>query len=76
MYLSRLKIYTNDPSSHLTDIISKISNLGIVINNAITCVNNLKFNYELSFYVRNTIDLENIIKMLSKLDYVVNIERG
>ncbi len=76
MYLSRLKIYTNDSSSHLTDIISKISNLGIVINNAITCVNNLKFNYELSFYVRNTIDLENIIKMLSKLDYVVNIERG
>ena len=35
----------------------------------------LKYIYEIAFKVRNTEDLNNIMKNLSKLDYVSDIER-
>lgn len=76
LYLTRLNIYTNDNISHLTDLIGKISSIGITINNATTYINNLKFNYKISLYVKSTADLENIIKVLSKQEYITNIERA
>lgn len=76
LYLTRLNIYTNDNISHLTDLIGKISSIGININNATTYINNLKFNYKISLYVKSTADLENIIKVLSKQEYITNIERA
>ncbi len=76
LYLTRLNIYTNDNISHLTDLIGKISSIGININNATTYITNLKFNYKISLYVKSTTDLENIIKVLLKQEYITNIERA
>lgn len=76
LYLTRLNIYTNDNISHLTDLIGKISSIGITINNATTYITNLKFNYKISLYVKSTNDLENIIKVLLKQEYITNIERA
>ena len=75
MYLTRLNIYTNDNISHLTDLIGKISSIGITINNVTTYINDLKFNYKISLYVKSTVDLDNIVKVLLKQDYITNIER-
>ena len=75
MYLTRLNIYTNDNISHLTDLIGKLSSIGITINNVTTYINDLKFNYKISLYVKSTIDLDNIVKVLLKQDYITNIER-
>ena len=75
MYLTRLNIYTNDNISHLTDLIGKLSSIGITINNVTTYINDLKFNYKISLYVKSTVDLDNIVKVLLKQDYITNIER-
>ncbi len=75
-YLTKLKIYTNDNLSHLTEIINKLASFGININKVITSIHNLNFNYDLTFYVHTIQEIENILKSLSKLDYIINIERG
>ena len=74
-YLTKIKIYTNNNSSHLADIISKLSNSGIVISNVLTNIVDLNYIYEMAFKVRNKEELENIIKNLKKLDYISDVER-
>ena len=56
-------------------IISNLSNNGIVISNVLSNIVDLKYIYEIAFKVRNTEDLDNVIKNLLKLDYVSDIER-
>ncbi len=75
LYLTKLNIYTNDNISHLTDLIGKISSIGITINNATTYINDLKFNYKISLYIKSINDLDNVIKVLLKQEYITNIER-
>ncbi len=74
-YLTKIRIYTNSNTSNLTDIINKLSSNGLVINNVITNVVDLKYNYVLSFKVSSNLELSNIYKNLMKLDYIVDIER-
>ena len=74
-YLTKIKVYTNNNSSHLADIISKLSSSGIVISNILTNIVDLKYIYEIAFKVRNIEDLDNVIKNLLKLDYVSDVER-
>ncbi len=74
-YLAKIRIYTSSNTSNLTDIINKLSSSGVIVNNVITNVIDLKYNYELSFKIGTTKDLENIYKNLYKLDYVADIER-
>ena len=75
-YLVKLNIYTNDNIVHLNDIINKLTNLGIIVNNATTYLNNLVFNYRFTFYIHKENDLENIFKSLKSLEYITNVERG
>ncbi len=74
-YLTKIRIYTNSNTSTLTEIINKLSNIGLVINNVITNFIDLKYNYVLTFKVASNLELDNIYKTLLKLSYVVDVER-
>ncbi len=74
-YLVKIRIYTNSNTSNLTEIINKLSSSNIIVNNVITNVLDLKYNYELSFKVSSLKELDNIYKNLYKLDYITDIER-
>ena len=74
-YLTKLKIETSDNSNHLADIVSKLSSSGIVVENVITRMSNMKFQYLISFSVKNVTELNNIIRNLLKFDFVLNVER-
>ena len=74
-YLTRIRVYSIDNTSHLADIIGKLSSSGIIVNNVVTNIINLKYNYLITFHVKNKKELINIINNLNKLDYIVNVER-
>jgi len=74
-YITKIKIYSVDNNSHLADIISKLSSNGIMINNVVTNIVDLKYNYVLTFRVKNKDELNHIINNIIKLDYVLNVER-
>lgn len=74
-YLVKIKVYTIDNQSHLGDIINKLSSSGIVVNNVITSIVDLKYNYSLTFHVKTIKELEILMNNLKKLDYVLNVER-
>lgn len=74
-YLTKIKVFTIDNISHLGDIINKISTSGIIINNVITNIIDLKYTYIISFNIKNKEELDNIIRNLLKLDYIVSVER-
>lgn len=75
VYLTRIRIYTIDNLSHLSEIIEKISNSNIVVNNVITSISDLKYNYLISFNIRNKTELDYLLNNLKKLSYVLNVER-
>lgn len=72
---TKILIYVNDNVSHLADIIAKLSSSGVIISNVLTNIVELKYIYEISFQVSSLKDLENIIRNLEKLDYIVDVER-
>ena len=74
-YLVKIKIYTSNNNSNLADIINKLTSNGIIINNVVTNIIDLKYNYEIVFGVKNLVELDNIIRNMIKLDYVVSVER-
>ena len=74
-YLTKIRIYTSSNISNLPDIINKLSNMGVVINNAVTNIIDLRYHYEVSFHVKNLTELDNIMKNMLKLDYIVEVER-
>ena len=74
-YLTKIKVYTIDNHSHLGDLIGKISNSGIVVNNVVTNIVDLKYNYLISFHVKNKTELDYLISNIKKQDYVLNVER-
>ena len=74
-YMTKILIYVNDNVSHLADIIAKLSSSGVIISNILTNIVELKYIYEISFQVSSLKDLENIIRNLEKLDYIVDVER-
>jgi len=74
-YLTKIKIYTIDNKSHLGDLIGKISNSGIVVQNVVTSIIDLKYNYLISFHIKSKKELDYLISNLKKLDYVLNVER-
>ena len=75
MYLTKIRIYTNSNTSNLADIITKLTSNGIMINNILTRISDLKYVYEITFNVKKTSELDNIMRNLLKLDYIVNVER-
>ena len=74
-YLTKIKVYTIDNHSHLGDLIGKISNSGIIVNNVTTNIVDLKYNYLISFHIKNKTELDYLISNIKKLDYVLNVER-
>lgn len=74
-YLTKIRVYSNDNSSHLADIIGHISSSGMIIQNVITNIFNLKYNYIISFSVKGKKELEQVIANLVKLAYVTKVER-
>ena len=75
MYITKIRVYSNDNATHLADIISKLSQNGIVINNVVTSIINLKYNYLITFFIKGKKELDQVINNLLKLDYVIDIER-
>ena len=73
-YLTKIKVETND-NNHLADIVSKFSNSGIVVQNVITKMSNMRFKYLISFSVKNLDELNNVIRNLLKFDFVLDVER-
>ena len=74
-YLTKIRVYSSDNATHLGDIISKLSQNGIVVNNVVTSIVNLKYNYLISFFVKGKHELEQVFNNLLKLDYVLDVER-
>jgi len=74
-YITKIKIYTIDNISHLGDIINKISGSGIGVNNTVTNIVDLKYNYLITIEVKNKIELEYLLSNLKKLNFVLNVER-
>ena len=74
-YLTKIRIYTIDNLSHLGEIIEKLSNSNIIVNNVVTSVVDLKYNYLISFHVKNKMELEYLLNNLKKLSYILNVER-
>ena len=74
-YITKIKIYTIDNISHLGDLINKISSSGINVNNTITNIIDLKYNYLITIEIKNTKELEYLLNNLKKLSYVLNVER-
>ena len=74
-YLTKIRIYTNSNISNLGDIINKLTSSGLVINNIVTNIVDLKYSYQITFHIASSKELDNIFKNLLKLDYIVDIER-
>ncbi len=74
-YLTKIKVFSSDNATHLADIISKLSSSGIVINNVVTNIVNLKYNYVISFFIKGKKELEQMINNIKKLNYVSDVER-
>ena len=74
-YLTKIRIYSANNTNHLADIINKLSGSSIVVNNAVTNILDLKYNYLITFYVNNKQELDYVLNNLQKLDFVLNVER-
>ena len=74
-YVTKIKVYTIDNSSHLADIIGKLSSNGIIVDNVVTNISELKYNYLITFHIKGLNELNHIIENLKKLDYILNVER-
>ena len=74
-YITKIRVYSSDNATHLADIISKLSSSGIIINNVVTSIIDLKYNYLITFFIKGKKELEQIINNLKKLDYVLDVER-
>ena len=75
MYITKIRVYSSDNATHLGDIISKLSQSGIIINNVVTSIINLKYNYLITFFIKGKKELDQVINNLLKLDYVIDVER-
>ena len=74
-YLTKIRVYSSDNATHLADIISKLSSNGIVVNNVVTSIVNLKYNYLITFFIKGKKELEQVIHNLEKLNFVLEVER-
>lgn len=74
-YKTKIRILTGDNVSHLADIIAKLTASGIVVNNVVTSIIDLKYIYEIVFSIKSLDELDNIIRNLLKLNYIKDVER-
>jgi len=74
-YLTTLMVYTSTNENKLMEMVKKLGSFDCVIDNFMTINKDYKYIYEIDLYVKNLEQLNNIIKEISKFEYIDSIER-
>ena len=74
-YTTAILVYTNTNSNNILEIIKKIGNFDVNIENFTTISKTDNFVYEIDLVVTSLEQLNKIITEVSKLNYITKIER-
>ncbi len=74
-YFTSIIIYTDTLENHLADIVQKLSAFNVGIDNVKTLNKDTALVYEVSLYVLNSQKVNQIISELSKISYIIKVER-
>lgn len=74
-YTTAILVYTNTNSNNILEIIKKIGNFDVNIENFATISKTDNFIYEIDLVVTSLEQLNKIINEVSKLNYIIKIER-
>ena len=74
-YLTILLIHSNTKDNHMVDIIQKTSRLDVSVEGIKTLFKTDIIVYEVTLYVRNSLQLNNLMLSLEKEPYITKVER-